>query len=157
MFADNSSMTDSFVEVNLPDMQTQTDQNVMTEHKQLLEMMERTAKMADVKLKIQPLKGADEWPEFKFRLEVFSSTMGFEDEMKYAETEQSVVVENRLNQEQKAFSKILYNILLQSAGPAFGRLRILPKGEGFRAWNEMCKRYQPMHGGIVLQKIGRDS
>ena len=86
MFADNSSVTDSFVEVNFPDMQTQTDQNVMTEHKQLLEMMERTAKMADVKLKIQPLKGADEWPEFKFRLEVFSSTMGFEDEMKYAET-----------------------------------------------------------------------
>ena len=77
------------------------------EQKEVLQMMEKTAKLADVKLKIQPLKSSDDWPEFKFRVEVFAATLGFEEELRFAEIEQTVVTENRLTMNQRAFSKIL--------------------------------------------------
>ena len=123
-------MLDSdFEQVHLPSAQPQP--MAMEEQRELLQMMERTAKLADVKLKIQTLKSSEDWPEFKYRLEVFASTLGFDAEMKFAELEPGEVEESKLNLTQKAFSKILYTILLQNAGPAFGLIEFCRRAKDF--------------------------
>ena len=53
----------------------------------------------------------------------------------------------------RAMSRVLYMVLIQRCPLAFSRLRLLPKGWGFRAWQEVCRKFSPKHPGRFASQL----
>ena len=79
--------------------------------------------------------------------------MDIEFEMDEAAATISDVSEKRLTAKQQAMSRVLYLLLMQNCPLGFSCLRVLPRGEGFRAWQELCRKFEPKHPGRYAQQL----
>ena len=99
----------------------------------ITEMVSKVCKILDLKAKPPHLEKEQDWQEFKFKMKILGSTMGIESEMDEAAATVADASEKRLTVKQRAMSRVLYLLLMQNCPLGFSCLRVLPRGEGFRA------------------------
>ena len=135
-------------------MQRGADRTAQVQHEEdITEMVSKACKILDLKAKPPNLDKEQDWQEFKFKMKILAGTVGIESEMDEAAATVSDVSEKRLTDKQRVMSRVLYLLLMENCPLGFSCLRVLPRGEGFRAWQELCRKFEPRHPGRYAQQL----
>ena len=85
-----------------------------------------------------------DWPEFKSRLENLASLFDLEELLTQAGAYGGSIVFDDLTSDERANTKFLYSLLVQvCAGRAMKLIRLVPRHDGFSAWQRLVQEYEP--------------